>query len=308
MQRAGLPHQHGGDHAGGDGLAEDGGQRHTGYAHPEPDDEHQIQHHVDDAGGRQAVQRTLGVAHSAQQRTAEVVQHTHGHPDEVDLQVQSRQIDDVLRAAHEFQQSPGGKEADKGQQNAADQTQRHGGVHRVLHAALVLCAEAPRCHHIGTQRQADEQVDQQVDERTVGADRRQSRAAGKAADNDHIGGVEQQLQNAGCRQGKGKQNDLLQHGAGGQVGSPAGLCHEEMRLLTYLKETVENEKIIRSRSAAKTILYRTDAPGTREIRRFLQKEAVLCGFGGCFLGKAPPFAFSGFYAILFLSEAKEERG
>ena len=62
---------------------------------------------------------------------------------------------------------------------------------------------------VRAQRQAYEQVDQQVDERTVGADSGQRRAARKASHDDDIGCVEQQLQDAGCSQRQGKQDDLL---------------------------------------------------------------------------------------------------
>ena len=37
--------------------------------------------------------------------------------------------------------------------------------------------------------------------------------------------IEQQLQDAGCRQRQGKQDDLLQHGAAGQIAGPGILCH-----------------------------------------------------------------------------------
>ena len=37
---------------------------------------------------------------------------------------------------------------------------------------------------------------------------------------------EQQLQDAGCSQRQGKQDDLLQHGAAGQIACPGILCHE----------------------------------------------------------------------------------
>ena len=36
---------------------------------------------------------------------------------------------------------------------------------------------------------------------------------------------EQQLQDAGCSQRQGKQDDLLQHGAAGQIAGPGILCH-----------------------------------------------------------------------------------
>ena len=87
MKGAFFFHEQDGDHEGRDRLADDGGQRHARHAHLEQDDEDEVQHHIDDAGHSQTVQRAAGVAHGAQQRGVEVVQHGHRHPDEVDLQI-----------------------------------------------------------------------------------------------------------------------------------------------------------------------------------------------------------------------------
>ena len=95
-----------------------------------------------------------------------------------------------------------------------------------MDALIVLRAEAAGRNDVRAQRQAHEQVDQQVDERTVGADSGQRCAARKASHDDDIGCVEQQLQDAGCSQRQGKQDDLLQHGAAGQIACPGILCHE----------------------------------------------------------------------------------
>ena len=63
VERAFLLHQQGRDHAGGDGLADDGGQSDACHAHGEEDDEHEVQHHIDGARHGQTEQRPLCVAH-----------------------------------------------------------------------------------------------------------------------------------------------------------------------------------------------------------------------------------------------------
>ena len=221
-----FPDEHSGHQQCGHGLTDDGSQRHARHTHGKADDKDQIQHHVDDTGSGQTVQRALGVAHGPQQRTAKVVQHGHGHSDKINFKVQRRKVDHILRAAHQLQQAARSAKAHHRQQHAADQAQRYGGVHRVLHALFVPGAKAPGCHHVGTQRKPDEQVDKQVDQRAVGANGGQRRAARKAPYHHNIGGIEQQLQNAGCRQRHGKQDDLLQHGSAGQVCGTAGRSHE----------------------------------------------------------------------------------
>ena len=227
MQRALLLHQHPRHHAGGNGLTDDGSQRHACHAHGKANDEHKVQHHVDETGCCQTVQRALGVAHGAQQRTAEVVQHGHGHPDEINFKVQRREVDHILRAAHQLQQPPGCKEPHHSQQHAADKAQRHRGLHRVLYAAVIFCAKAAGRHHVCAQRKPYEQVHQQVDEGAVGADGGQCGAARKAAHDHYVRSVEQQLQNAGSCQRDGEQDDLLEHRAAGKVSGAACLSHEK---------------------------------------------------------------------------------
>ena len=62
-----------------------------------------------------------------------------------------------------------------------------------------------------------EQVDDQVDDRPVGTDRRQRVAADVFADDDDIGGVEDELQYPRGHQRQGKQQDLLRQRAGTHI-------------------------------------------------------------------------------------------
>ena len=220
-----LFQEQGRDHAGGNRLADDGRQRDAGHAHLEPNDEDQIQDDIDDACRRQTEQRPFGVAHGPQQCRAEVVQHGHGHPEKVNFQVEGGQVNDILRAGHQLQQAPGHKKAHARQQHTADKAQRHRRVDSILHALIVPRAKAAGSHNVGTQREAHKQVDQQVDEGTVGAHRRQSGAARKAAHRHNVCCVEQQLQNAGRRQRERKQDDFLQHRAAGQIARTGNLRH-----------------------------------------------------------------------------------
>ena len=103
----------------------------------------------------------------------------------------------------------GGKKAHKGHQHTAGKAQGDGGLHRFMNAHIVFCAVAAGRHNVCAQRKAHEQVHQQVDQRAVGADSGQRRAACKPAHHNDVRRIEQQLQNAGCRQGQCKQDDLF---------------------------------------------------------------------------------------------------
>ena len=64
-------------------------------------------------------------------------------------------------------------------------------------------------HHIGTHRQTYKQVDQQIDQRGVGAHSSQGRLSAELAYHHHIRRIEQELQQAGGHQRQRKQQDLV---------------------------------------------------------------------------------------------------
>ena len=154
VQRTLLLDQQADHHCSRDRLTDDRGQSYTRNAHVEPDHEHQVQPHVYQAGYSQADQRAAGITNCPQQGSAKVVQHSSRHTQKVDLQVQGRKLDHILRAGHQFQQPAGGQKTSCCQHNAAAQSQRDRGAHRVLHAALILCAKTPGSNYIGAQGQS----------------------------------------------------------------------------------------------------------------------------------------------------------
>ena len=75
-----------------------------------------------------------------------------------------------------------------------------------------LFADGVRDRHVRAQRDADEQVDDQADDRAVcadGRDRHSAELAGKVADDGDVRGVEQLAQNRRGRHRNGKARDLI---------------------------------------------------------------------------------------------------
>lgn len=110
-----------------------------------------------------------------------------------------------------------------------------------MHALVILCTITAGRHNVCTQRKADKQVDQQVDECTVGTNCCQRGAAGKSTHHDHIGSIEQQLQ-AGCRQRQ--ENRMIFFSIGPLVRSPAwDICAMKapppLKLLSYSCTKIE---------------------------------------------------------------------
>lgn len=237
-----FPDQQHRDHNGGYRLAEDGGQRNTRHTHLEYDDEQQVQHHIDDTCHRQTDQRAAGVAHGTQQGGVEVVQHGHRHSDEVDLQVKCSKVNDILGAGHQFQQAVGCKKAHKSHQNAAHKAQGNSGLHRFVHALVILCTITAGRHNVCTQRKADKQVDQQVDECTVGTNCCQRGAAGKSTTTTTSAAL-----NSSCKKldaASGRENRMIFFSIGPLVRSPAwDICAMKapppLKLLSYSCTKIE---------------------------------------------------------------------
>ena len=184
-------HQHRRDH-----LGDDRRQRHARNAHAKHHHEQQVQQHVHDARRGQKVQRTAGVAHRAQHSRAEVVQHVEGHADKVDADVAGGQRQHALRRAHPFEEGSAEDEAEDADGHAADQADEDGGVHRLLGAPVVARTVVARRHHVRAHRQPQKYVDDQIDQRSRGAHRRQGLLARAAAHHDHVRRVVQKLQYA----------------------------------------------------------------------------------------------------------------
>ena len=72
----------------------------------------------------------------------------------------------------------------------------------------VVLPDEQREHGIRPDRQSDDQVDKNTDERHTAADRRQRRITRKPADNGHICRVEKLLQNAAERQRQREKNEF----------------------------------------------------------------------------------------------------
>ena len=83
-----------------DALGKDGCQRHARHIQMQDDDEEKVQHHVDDAGRRQEIQRPFGISGGAQDGAAEIIGHGGGHSDKNDFQIQGGFVEHVVRSAH----------------------------------------------------------------------------------------------------------------------------------------------------------------------------------------------------------------
>ena len=215
-------------------LAEHGSDRGSGHAHAEQAYEQQVAEDVHHACRHQEVQRTPGIAYGTQHSRAEVVDHGGRHTDEVHLHVQHSLIDNLVRRGHQRQHGTREYDAEHDQYRAANQAGEQSRLDGLLDTVVIPLAVVPRDKHVRADRDTDERVDQQVEQRGGRADRRHRIAARKFADYDNIGRVEQQLQHARKDQRQRKQQDFAQQRTAAQIHLVAAF-HSMKHFLSFVK-------------------------------------------------------------------------
>ena len=180
--------------------------------HLEHDDEKQVQDHVQNAGDRQRDERHLRVADAAENGGLEVIQQNDRHAQQVDAQVRKRERVHIVRhieQAHE----PGRDElAEDRHEHAADERRDDGGVHGTVHGLTVAAADGVGDDDVRAERDADEQIQNQADDRAVGADSGhggRAHVAREVADDGDVGRVEQLAENAGRGDGQGIAREFI---------------------------------------------------------------------------------------------------
>ena len=174
----------------------------------EGNDEDDIQNYVDNAGDNHEDQGPLGVSDSAKDRRSVVIDHQGRHPKEIDLDIQLREIDDVLRGADHVKHRPGQKHSQYDQDHAEEEAGHDTGMDRFDKVLFIMGTESLRRQNIGSDGEAHEKRYNQIDQRAVGSDGRQSLRSRETADNSRIRGVKKQLQDARSREWQGEAHDF----------------------------------------------------------------------------------------------------
>ena len=180
--------------------------------HLEHDDEKQVEDHVQNAGDRQRDERHLRVADAAEDGGLEVIQQNDRHAQQVDAQVRERERVHIVRhieQAHE----PGRNElAEDRHEHAADEGCDDGSMYGAVYGLAVAAADGVGDDDVCAERDADEQIQDQADDRAVGADGGHgSRAhiAREVADDSDVGRVEQLPEDAGRGDGQSIARELI---------------------------------------------------------------------------------------------------
>ena len=92
----------------GNQLGDHGSNGYARHIHMKHDHEDQIQYGIYNTGNNQKDQWTFRISYSPQNRSSIIIKHKKRHTQKIDLHIQCRLSDHIIRCTHQFQ-SPSGK-------------------------------------------------------------------------------------------------------------------------------------------------------------------------------------------------------
>ena len=193
----------------GDELREHRGIACARHAHLQVHDAENIQHHVEQRGENQEIQRRAAVAQGAQDAGEQIVENVGKRAGKDDDDVVICHVDNVIRRVHGNKQRAAHGHAQRRHHNAQHNAQqdRHG--HRVAHAVIVARAEALRHQHGEAARHAHDEAENEERQRTRGADGRQRVHAEELAHDDGVHHAVKLLKKVADQQRDRKTHDKL---------------------------------------------------------------------------------------------------
>ena len=172
----------------------------------------QVEDHVQNAGDRQRDQRHLRVADAAENGGLKVIQQNDRHAQQVDAQIRERERVYIVRHVEQAHEPSRDELAEDRHEHAADERRDDGGVHGAVHGLAVAAADGVGDDDVRAERDADEQIQNQADDRAVGADGGhggRAHIAREVADDGDVGRVEQLAENAGRGDGQGIAREFV---------------------------------------------------------------------------------------------------
>ena len=172
--------------------------------------EYDVQYHIDGAGKRQKIKRTLGISGSPQNRASEVIKHIERRADKINLHVKRRLIDNRRRGIHPFEKRAGEKKTDNRYDHAGNQRYGNGGMYRLLRRFPVAGPISARHKNAGTDGKPDKGIYDQTGKRAGSANRTNRRIGRrrKLSDDDQVRRIVKQLEHIGQHQRNGEANDF----------------------------------------------------------------------------------------------------
>ena len=193
-------------------LGDHAGHGHALGGHVAPDDEEQVQDHIQHTGDGQIQQRPPGVAHGAHNAVAAVVDGHGRHAQGIYFQIQSGSVNQLVLGMQHGQHRTCQQHADQAHNDAEGGAQHEGRVDRLFHPLPVAHAQAPGHRHIDAAAHADQQPRKQRHQQRGGPHRAQGAIVGKFTGDGHVAEVEQHLQHLGHHQRQAEQQHIFPQG------------------------------------------------------------------------------------------------
>ena len=222
------------DEDAGDPMGSGGCNSNAARALVKSDDHNKVEQDVSNARNGKKDERTHGVARGAKHGGAVVVDHVGDHARKVGAHIGNGLREDGGIGAHHFQEGLCGGHADDGDDDTAEECGDDRGVDDALHVVVALSADGMRHADAGAHRKSHEEIDDKIDEGSARANGGKRVfafvrcGAAPTSNHDGIGGVKQKMENAGCDEGKGEENNSGEQGAARKIlygGFFDGFCH-----------------------------------------------------------------------------------
>ena len=183
----------------------------------EHDNEKHIQSGIQNAGDDQKEQRPFGIADSAQNGGAVVVEHKKRHSQKINPHIERGMFNNIVGRSHQLQGKPGENQPDKRHHNAAEERKQNRGMYGFRHFLRPAGGIVAGSQYIAAEGNANKQVGEHINKGGRGADGGERLASGKASHDHNIHRIKHKLQNAGKHQRQRKRNQLVHNGAAAHI-------------------------------------------------------------------------------------------
>ena len=168
-------------------------QSDTCYTQMTNNNKKQIKANINNPCRHQIEQRSFRISHCTKDRTAEIIQQCRRHGQEINLQIQTGLIQNIIRWPHPDQKCSCHSHAKNQQKNTTDHAKSNSCMYRFIHFIISSGTMKTGHKNIGTHRKSDKKINQQVDQWTGGSHCSQCRTADKSANHNNICCIKQQL-------------------------------------------------------------------------------------------------------------------
>ena len=192
-------------------LRDNRSKRHARHVHLKDDNEDQIENYVDYARDGKVIKRPFRIALCAKKRTPEIKDKHGNTAGKVHGDISRAKPQNLAGSLHPNQELFRKDYPDNGKRRAPKNAQKDGVMRRLTEILSVAGSEIKRRERIGANRQPNKEIRYQIDERACRTDGGERMLAREISNDNHVGGVKEQLQNARRHERERRHKQLRQN-------------------------------------------------------------------------------------------------